>query len=86
MDKVIMQQQQQQQQKISNNQNNKNSQSNQNKTLITSTVLAASNESIKLIGESIGITNLSDEGCRYLTSDLTFTIKSILLVIILIIH
>jgi hypothetical protein len=35
---------------------------------------------IKHIGESIGISNLSDEACRELASDITFTLKSLLLV------
>jgi hypothetical protein len=36
--------------------------------------------SIKHIAESTGISNLSDEACRELASDLTFTLKSLLLV------
>jgi hypothetical protein len=39
---------------------------------------AATNESIKSIAESVGIGNLSDEACRDLVSDLSFTIKLIL--------
>lgn len=45
-----------------------------------SNVLAASNDSIKLMAESIGINNLSEEAGRELASDLSFVIKSILLV------
>lgn len=37
--------------------------------------------SIKNIGESIGILNLSDDACRELASDITFTLKSLLLVV-----
>lgn len=40
----------------------------------------ATNESIKTIAESIGIGNLSDEACRDLVSDLSFTVKLILYV------
>lgn len=43
--------------------------------------LVATNDSIKLMAESIGITNLSDEACREVISDLTFTLKSIIIVI-----
>jgi hypothetical protein len=39
---------------------------------------AATVESIKSIAESIGLSNLSEEACREVVSDLTFTIKSIL--------
>ena len=39
---------------------------------------AATVESIKYVAESIGLTNLSEEACREVISDLTFTIKSIL--------
>ena len=42
-------------------------------------LLVTTNESIKLIAESIGISNVTDEGCREISNDLTFTIKSILL-------
>jgi hypothetical protein len=44
---------------------------------------ASTVESIKSIAESIGISNLSEEACREVVSDLTFTIKSILQVKIL---
>jgi hypothetical protein len=47
--------------------------------LLTNTMVAT-NESIKLIAESIGISNLSDEAARDLASDLTFIVKSILIV------
>jgi histone H3/H4 len=47
-------------------------------TLNTKNPPVASSDSIRLIGESIGISNLSEEACRDLASDLTFTIKSIL--------
>ena len=40
----------------------------------------ATNESIKIIAESIGISNLSDEASRDLASDLTFIVKLIILV------
>lgn len=43
-------------------------------------VIAAGNDSIKLMAESIGINNLSEEASRELANDLTFVIKSILLV------
>lgn len=39
---------------------------------------AATVESIKSIAESIGLSNLSEEACREVVSDLTFTIKSML--------
>ena len=39
---------------------------------------AATFESIKSIAESIGLSNLSEEACREVISDLTFNIKSIL--------
>jgi hypothetical protein len=39
-----------------------------------------SNDSIKMMAESIGITNLGDDACRELSIDLTFTLKSILMV------
>jgi len=39
----------------------------------------ATNESIKIIAESIGISNLSDEASRDLASDLTFIVKLIIL-------
>lgn len=39
---------------------------------------AASVDSIRSIAESIGISNLSDEACRDLVQDLTFTVKSLL--------
>ena len=45
----------------------------------SSNLLVATNESIKLVAESVGISNLTDEACRELASDLTFTIKSMLL-------
>jgi histone H3/H4 len=38
----------------------------------------ASVDSIRSIGESIGVSNLSDEACRDLVQDLTFTVKSLL--------
>ena len=38
------------------------------------------NESVKLIAESVGIANLSEEGCREMASNLTFTINSLFLV------
>ena len=46
----------------------------------SSNLIAATNESIKSIAETIGIANLSEEACRELAADLTFTIKSILIV------
>jgi hypothetical protein len=39
-----------------------------------------SNDSLKMMAESIGITNLGDEACRELAIDLAFTLKSILMV------
>jgi hypothetical protein len=72
------------------NRNNSSSKSNQNEnstsnnkadqsnSSLTNNVVVATNESIKLIAESIGISNLSEEACRDLASDLTFVIKSIL--------
>ena len=48
-------------------------------TTNSNNLLVATNESIKLVGESVGISNLTDEACRELASDLTFTIKSMLL-------
>ena len=42
--------------------------------------MVATNESIKIIAESIGISNLSDEASRDLASDLTFIAKLIILV------
>jgi hypothetical protein len=49
------------------------------KTMQSSTQVA-SVESIRIIGESIGVSNLSEEACREIISDLTFTIKSIIIV------
>ena len=43
-------------------------------------VLATSSESIRLVAESVGINNLTEESCRELASDLTFTLRSILTV------
>lgn len=68
------------------NEGNSNSSGNTSKTdqsafntgSLTSNVSVATNESIKIIAESIGISNLSDEACRDLASDLTFVVKSIL--------
>lgn len=68
------------------NEGNSNSSGNASKTdqsafntgSLTSNVSVATNESIKIIAESIGISNLSDEACRDLASDLTFVVKSIL--------
>lgn len=45
------------------------------------TAQAATNESIKTIAESVGVGNLTDEACRDLVSDLSFTIKLILYVV-----
>jgi hypothetical protein len=45
---------------------------------VQSSTLVASVDSIRIIGESIGVTNISEEACRELTSDLTFTVKSII--------
>lgn len=45
---------------------------------LTSNIAVATNDSIKIIAESIGISNLSEEACRDLASDLTFIVKSIL--------
>jgi len=42
--------------------------------------VVATNESIKLIAESIGVTNLNEEATRELASDLTFIVKSIIAV------
>ncbi len=61
---------------------------NSGKTLENETNLSAASNtnctfessSLKLIAESIGIFNLADEACRDLASDLTFTLKSILIV------
>ncbi len=39
-----------------------------------------SNESLKMMAESIGISNLGDDACRELAIDLAFTLKSILTV------
>jgi hypothetical protein len=50
-------------------------------TGLTNNVPVATHDSIKFIAESIGITNLSEEACRDLASDLTFVVKSILNVI-----
>ena len=36
--------------------------------------------SIKFIAESVGISNMSDEACKDLASDLTFTLKSLIIV------
>lgn len=41
---------------------------------------AATAESVKLMAESIGIGNLNDEAAKEIVTDLTFTIKSIILV------
>jgi hypothetical protein len=41
------------------------------------------NESLKLVAESIGITNLGDDACKELAIDFAFTLKAILLVILL---
>ena len=54
----------------------------QNESTQKSNVIATSTDSIKLIAESIGIGNLTEEASRDLALDLTFTIKSILAVFI----
>jgi hypothetical protein len=63
----------------SNNISSSTTTSSNTATANSNNLLVTTNESIKLIGESIGISNLSDEACREIASDLTFTIKSILL-------
>lgn len=45
----------------------------------TSSCNVATNESIKLVAESVGISNLNEDACKEVVNDLTFTIKSILL-------
>lgn len=45
-----------------------------------SNLAVSTHESIKLMAESIGISNLSDEACREIVNDLTFTVKSIIIV------
>lgn len=49
-------------------------------SLPSSNQAAASVESIKLMAESIGIANLNDEATKEVINELTFTIKSIILV------
>lgn len=49
-------------------------------TATAASQMAASVDSIKLMAESIGIANLNDEAVKEIISDLTFTLKSILLV------
>lgn len=41
---------------------------------------AATIESIKVMAETIGISNLNDEAAKEVVNDLTFTLKSIILV------
>lgn len=64
--------------KSNQNENSTNNKADQSNSNLTNNVVVATNESIKLIAESIGISNLSEEACRDLASDLTFVIKSIL--------
>ncbi|CAF0770535.1 unnamed protein product [Brachionus calyciflorus] len=61
------------------NDTNESPNKNDSKTTNSQNVLCATNDSIKLIAESIGINNLSEEACRELANDLTFTVKSLLL-------
>jgi hypothetical protein len=49
-------------------------------TALQANPVVATNESIKLIAESIGVTNLNEEATRELASDLTFIVKSIIAV------
>ncbi len=49
-------------------------------TALQANPMVATNESIKLIAESIGVTNLNEEATRELASDLTFIVKSIIAV------
>lgn len=58
-----------------NDSSNAASQSN----LLTNLAVTTS-ESVKLIAETIGINNLNDEAAKEVVNDLTFTLKSILLV------
>lgn len=60
----------------------KNMQAPTSSPTVSSTLLnnpmVATNESIKLIAESIGVSNLNEEATRELASDLSFIVKSIL--------
>ncbi len=47
-------------------------------TVVLNNSVVATNETIKVVAESIGITNLNEESARELASDLTFIVKSIL--------
>lgn len=51
-----------------------------NSSVILNNSMVATNETIKIVSESIGITNLNEESARELASDLTFIVKSILTV------
>lgn len=62
------------------NETNSTDPSRKDESSTQSNILVASNDSIKLMAESIGINNLSEEACRELANDLSFVIKSILLV------
>ena len=44
--------------------------------------MVATTESIKCIAESIGVSNVNEEASKELASDLTFIVKSILVVIL----
>lgn len=63
----------------SNQKDTQNAVSNQNQQS-ASAIAVTSNESLKIIAETIGVNNLSDEACRELASDLSFTIKSLIIV------
>ena len=51
-----------------------------NSTALSLSNTLMSNDSFKLIAESIGITNLGEDACKELAMDLAFTLKSILIV------
>lgn len=63
-----------------NNSSNTISTKTNNSAAILNNSMVATNETIKVVSESIGITNLNEESARELASDLTFIVKSILTV------